>query len=238
LYTGPKILLNAFLSKMFICFLSLAVSIQVSDAYVKVLSIVMFFSLNFSFLDVFISKIFCNLKYVFLAFFILSCKSIWCFLSFYCIYFLNLIFCSNYVLFYINYSWLSVLVTGSSIAWSWLTYCWLFLYPLDGIWIFWNIIKVEVEAEVDFCVGYFDWLDKQWIETFKGIINITIVVYIHTSLSEDYYGSAHRLSSSGSDTVQSGRCHNFRGTSIVRIIVVFQVCLDSWWSCGGFSRQI
>ena len=32
--------------KCFICFLSLFVSIQVSDAYVKVLSIIMFFSLN------------------------------------------------------------------------------------------------------------------------------------------------------------------------------------------------
>ena len=36
---------------MFICFLSLSVSIQVSDAYVEVLSVVVFFSLNFSFLD-------------------------------------------------------------------------------------------------------------------------------------------------------------------------------------------
>jgi len=35
-YTGPKILLYTFLSKMFICFLSLFVSIQVSDAYVKI----------------------------------------------------------------------------------------------------------------------------------------------------------------------------------------------------------
>ena len=37
---------------MFICFLSLFVSIQVSDAYVKVYSIIVFFSLNFSFLDI------------------------------------------------------------------------------------------------------------------------------------------------------------------------------------------
>ena len=53
-YTGPKFLLYTFLSKMFICFLSLDVSIWVSDAYVKVLSIIVFFSLNFSFLHVFL----------------------------------------------------------------------------------------------------------------------------------------------------------------------------------------
>jgi hypothetical protein len=35
-YTGPKILLFTFLSKMFICFLYLFVSIQVSDAFVNV----------------------------------------------------------------------------------------------------------------------------------------------------------------------------------------------------------
>ena len=35
-YTGPTILLYTFLSKIFICVLSLFVSIQVSDAYVKV----------------------------------------------------------------------------------------------------------------------------------------------------------------------------------------------------------
>jgi hypothetical protein len=52
-YTGPKILPYIFPSKMFICFLSLFVSIQVSDAFVKVLSIIVFFSLNFSFLDIF-----------------------------------------------------------------------------------------------------------------------------------------------------------------------------------------
>jgi hypothetical protein len=34
-YTGCKILLYTFISKMFICFLSLFVSIQVSDAYVN-----------------------------------------------------------------------------------------------------------------------------------------------------------------------------------------------------------
>ena len=43
-YTGPKILLYTFLSKMFVCFLSVFVSIQVPDAHVKVLSIVVFFS--------------------------------------------------------------------------------------------------------------------------------------------------------------------------------------------------
>ena len=51
-YARPRALLYTFLSKMFICFLSLFVSIQVSDAYVKVLSIIMFFSLNFSFFDI------------------------------------------------------------------------------------------------------------------------------------------------------------------------------------------
>jgi len=76
-YTGPKILLYTFLSKMFVCFLSLFVSIQVSDAYVKVLSIIVFYSLNFSFLGV---VLFLK-KYVLLAFFIPSCKSVWCLLS-------------------------------------------------------------------------------------------------------------------------------------------------------------
>jgi len=52
-YTGPKILLYPFLSIMFNCFLSLFVSVQVSDEYVKVLSIVVFFGLNFSFFDMF-----------------------------------------------------------------------------------------------------------------------------------------------------------------------------------------
>ena len=50
-YTRPKILLYTFLSKMFNCFLSLFVSVPVSDAYVNVLSIVVFFSLDFSFFD-------------------------------------------------------------------------------------------------------------------------------------------------------------------------------------------
>ena len=45
-YIRPKILLYAFLSKMFICFLSLFVSFHVSDAYVNVLSIIVFFNLN------------------------------------------------------------------------------------------------------------------------------------------------------------------------------------------------
>ena len=35
-HTGPKVLLYTFLSKMFICFLSLFVSLQVCDAYIKV----------------------------------------------------------------------------------------------------------------------------------------------------------------------------------------------------------
>ena len=36
---------------MFNCFLSLFVSVQVSDAYVTILSIIVFFSLNFSFFE-------------------------------------------------------------------------------------------------------------------------------------------------------------------------------------------
>jgi len=36
---------------MFNCFLSLFVNIQISDAYVNVLSIIVLFSLNFSFFD-------------------------------------------------------------------------------------------------------------------------------------------------------------------------------------------
>ena len=81
-YTGPEILLYTFLSKMFNCFLTLFVSGQVSDAYVNVLSITLFFNLNFSFFDVFLFlKNLCNIKYVLLAFFILSCKSIWLLLS-------------------------------------------------------------------------------------------------------------------------------------------------------------
>jgi hypothetical protein len=43
-----------FLSETFICFLSLFVSVQVSDAYANVLSITVFFSLNFSLLDMFL----------------------------------------------------------------------------------------------------------------------------------------------------------------------------------------
>jgi len=65
--TGPKILLYTFDSKMFICFLSLFVSIQVTDGYVDVLSIVVLFNLNFSFFRcVFIFKKFCSMKYVLL----------------------------------------------------------------------------------------------------------------------------------------------------------------------------
>ena len=53
--------------------------VQVSDAYVNVLCIVVFFSLNFNFFNMFLFlKNFCSIKYVLLAFFILSCKSIWC----------------------------------------------------------------------------------------------------------------------------------------------------------------
>jgi len=62
---------------MFVCFLSLFVSTQVSDAYVKVLSIIVFFSVNFSFLGIFLFlKNFCSIKHILLACFILSCKSI------------------------------------------------------------------------------------------------------------------------------------------------------------------
>jgi len=62
---------------MFSYFLSLFVSVQVSDAYVNILSIIVFFSLNFSFFDMFLFlKNFCSVKYVLLAFYILSCKSI------------------------------------------------------------------------------------------------------------------------------------------------------------------
>jgi len=39
---------------MFNCFLSVFVSVQVSDAYINVFSIIVFFSLNFSFLDMFL----------------------------------------------------------------------------------------------------------------------------------------------------------------------------------------
>jgi hypothetical protein len=44
-HTGPKILLYTFLSKTFISFLSFFFSIHVSDVYVKVLSVIVFFSL-------------------------------------------------------------------------------------------------------------------------------------------------------------------------------------------------
>jgi hypothetical protein len=54
---------------MFNYFLSLFVSVQVSDAYVNVLSIIVFFSLNFCFFDMLLFlKKFCTLKYVLLAF--------------------------------------------------------------------------------------------------------------------------------------------------------------------------
>ena len=53
-YTAPKILLYTFLSKMFNHFLSLFVIVQVSNAYVNILSISVFFSLNFSFFDMFL----------------------------------------------------------------------------------------------------------------------------------------------------------------------------------------
>ena len=43
-YTGPKILLYTFLSKMFNCFLCLFVSVQVSDAHVNILSSSMHFN--------------------------------------------------------------------------------------------------------------------------------------------------------------------------------------------------
>jgi len=52
--TGPEIHLYTLHSKMFICFLSVFVSVQVSGAYINVLSIVVFFSLNFSFFDMFL----------------------------------------------------------------------------------------------------------------------------------------------------------------------------------------
>jgi hypothetical protein len=81
-YTRPRILLYTFLSIMFNCFLSLFVSVKVSDAYVNVLCIVVFFSINFSYLDMFLFlKKFCSTKCVLLAFFILSCKCVWWLLS-------------------------------------------------------------------------------------------------------------------------------------------------------------
>ena len=63
---------------MFNCFLFLFVSVQVAYAYVNVLSIIVFFSLNFSFFDMLLFlKNVCSIKYVLLALFILSCKYIW-----------------------------------------------------------------------------------------------------------------------------------------------------------------
>ena len=68
-YTGPEILLYTFLSKTFNCFLSLFVSVPVSDAYVNVFSIV-FCRINFNFFDMFLFlKNFCSIQYVLLAFF-------------------------------------------------------------------------------------------------------------------------------------------------------------------------
>jgi hypothetical protein len=56
-------------------FLSLFVSDQVSDAYVNILSIIVFFSINFSFFDMFLFlKKFCSIKYVLLALFTLHNK--------------------------------------------------------------------------------------------------------------------------------------------------------------------
>jgi hypothetical protein len=50
---------------MFNCFLYLFVSVEVSNAYANVLSIIVFFSINFSFLDMLLLlKKFCNIKYV------------------------------------------------------------------------------------------------------------------------------------------------------------------------------
>jgi len=48
---------------MFNCFPSVFVSVQVYDAYVNVLSIIVFFSLNVSFVDMFLFlKNVCNVK--------------------------------------------------------------------------------------------------------------------------------------------------------------------------------
>jgi hypothetical protein len=57
------------------CSQSLSVSVVVSDAYVNVLSVIVFFSINFSFLGMllFLKKI-RSIKCVLLAFFILTCK--------------------------------------------------------------------------------------------------------------------------------------------------------------------
>jgi hypothetical protein len=62
-YTGSRILLYTFLSKMFNYFLFIFVSIEFSDAYVNVLSIIVFFSINFSFLYMFLFlKNVCSIK--------------------------------------------------------------------------------------------------------------------------------------------------------------------------------
>jgi hypothetical protein len=55
---------------MFIWFLSLFVSVEVSDEYANVFSISVFFSISFSFLDnfLFLNKV-CNIKYVLLVFY-------------------------------------------------------------------------------------------------------------------------------------------------------------------------
>ena len=53
-YTGTKILLYTFRSKTVRIFLSLFVSIQVSDAYITDLSIIVFFNIDFSFLVIFL----------------------------------------------------------------------------------------------------------------------------------------------------------------------------------------
>jgi len=64
-YTGPKIILYTFLSEIFNCFLSLSVSVPVSDAYVNVLCITVLFSLNLSFFGTFLFlKNFYTVKYV------------------------------------------------------------------------------------------------------------------------------------------------------------------------------
>jgi hypothetical protein len=47
--TGPRILLYTFLSKILNYFPSLFVSVEVSDSYFNVLSIIVFFSINFVF---------------------------------------------------------------------------------------------------------------------------------------------------------------------------------------------
>jgi hypothetical protein len=41
-YRGPRIILDTLLSKIFNCFLSLFIRVEVSDAYINVLSIILF----------------------------------------------------------------------------------------------------------------------------------------------------------------------------------------------------